>query len=145
MKIQDSDIFDHHSFWELWQGKFFPVRAGFPSPAQDFEERSLDLNQLIAPRRASTFFVRAQGDSMKNIGIFTGDILVVDRSISPLSSHIIIAVVNGEFMVKRYLEAGGKVYLTSENYSYPPLEVQEDMDFEIWGVVTWVLHPLKGL
>lgn len=116
------------------------VAAGFPSPADDHLEASLDLNQHLIKHPAATFFVRASGESMINAGINDNDILVVDRSLNPKHGDIVIAVLNGELTVKRLNLKGKNLVLQPENPQYPPIEVSEDMDFLIWGVVTSVVH-----
>jgi DNA polymerase V len=119
-----------------------PVTAGFPSPADDYVEGKLDLNDYLVKHPAATFFVRVAGDSMIGAGIHPGDILVVDRSLEPTDKRVVIAVVNGELTVKRLKLRQGVVALMAENDAYPPLEIHGDMDFEIWGVVTSVIHAL---
>ena len=119
------------------------VAAGFPSPAEDYIDRNLDLNELLIRHPAATFFVRASGDSMIGAGIHSGDILVVDRAVEPTSGRIIIAVVNGEMTVKRIRRQDGKLSLCAENDEYAPIQVGRDMDFEIWGVVTYVIHKAQ--
>jgi len=119
------------------------VQAGFPSPADDFSEGTLDLNSYLIKHKAATFFVRVTGDSMTGVGIFPGDILIVDRSLPHHSGKIVIAVLNGEMTVKRFKQEGDKIFLCPENDKYPPLSVLEDEDFSIWGVVTNVIHPLS--
>ncbi|MBS0271429.1 MAG: translesion error-prone DNA polymerase V autoproteolytic subunit [Proteobacteria bacterium] len=118
------------------------VQAGFPSPADDFSEGTLDLNTYLIKHKAATFFVRVTGDSMTGVGIFPGDILIVDRSLPHSSGKIVIAVLNGEMTVKRFKQAGDEVLLCPENDKYSPICVSEDEDFSIWGVVTNVIHPL---
>lgn len=119
------------------------VQAGFPSPADDHLETTLDLNQHLIPHPAATFFVRASGESMINAGINNEDILVVDRSLEPKSGDIIIAALNGELTVKRLQVRGKQVALKPENPEYPLIEITEDIDFLIWGVVTSVVHQYK--
>lgn len=119
------------------------IQAGFPSPADDFSEGMLDLNTHLIKNKAATFFVRVTGDSMTGVGIFPGDILVVDRSLSQNSGKIVIAVLNGEMTVKRLKQKGNTVLLCSENEKYPPISVSKDEDFTIWGVVTNVIHSLS--
>jgi len=124
------------------QGFFVDVPAGFPSPAADYEETSLDLNKYLVRNPAATFFVRAAGDSMTGAGIYCGDILVVDRSIEPRDKSIVIAVVNGQFTVKRIRISNRKITLEPENENYCVQEISDGMEFEVWGVVTAVLHRL---
>lgn len=116
------------------------IQAGFPSPAEDYLDKTLDLNDLLIAHPAATFFVRVAGESMRNAGIFSGDILVVDRSLEATDNKIVIAIFNGEFTVKRLKIRQGQISLAPENPAYPILEVKEGSDFQIWGVVTYVIH-----
>lgn len=116
------------------------VQAGFPSPADDYIETYLDLNKHLIKHPASTFFVTASGDSMKGAGIASGDMLVVDRSLEASHGKIVIAAINGELTVKRLSRIAGKVQLLPENKSYQPIEITEEEDLVIWGVVTHVIH-----
>lgn len=118
------------------------VSAGFPSPAEDEVDQELDLNELLIKHPVATFFLKVSGDSMIKAGIHNGDILVVDRSLSPGNGKVVIAAVNGELTVKRLQMRGKRVLLVPENDAYPILEVTEEMDFRIWGVVTNVIHSL---
>ncbi|HIJ56193.1 MAG TPA: translesion error-prone DNA polymerase V autoproteolytic subunit [Deltaproteobacteria bacterium] len=119
-----------------------PVAAGFPSPAEDYLEGKLDLNKYLIKHPAATFFVRVTGDSMIAAGIHPGDILIVDRSIEPADKKVVIAVIEGELTVKRIRRLKGKILLMPENENYKPLQINAEMNFEIWGVVTNVIHPL---
>lgn len=119
-----------------------PVAAGFPSPADDYLEGKLDLNQHLIKHPAATFFVRVAGDSMIDAGIHPGDILIVDRALEPADKKVVIAVVEGELTVKRIRMTRGRVFLAPENEHYPPIPIGAEMNFEIWGVVTTVIHPL---
>jgi DNA polymerase V len=119
-----------------------PVAAGFPSPAEDYLEGKLDLNKYLIKHPAATFFVRVAGDSMIAAGIHPGDILIVDRSIEPADKKVVIAVIEGELTVKRIRRLKGKIVLMPENENYKPLQINAEMSFEIWGVVTNVIHPL---
>lgn len=116
-----------------------PVCAGFPSPARDHLDQSLDFNELIVRHPASTFSVRAEGESMIQAGIGPGDILVADRSLTPRHQNIVIAAVDGEFVVKR-LETIPVPRLISMNDLYPDIELTDGQELEIWGVVT---HCIK--
>lgn len=116
------------------------VQAGFPSPAEDYIENQLDLNDLVVKRPAATFYVRVEGESMSDANIHSGDILVVDRSAEASSGKIIVAVINGEFTVKRFILKDNGAYLMPENPKYPALKVDSVSDFQIWGVVTYVIH-----
>jgi len=118
------------------------VPAGFPSPAADYEEGKLDLNRHLIRNPAATFFVRVTGDSMLKAGIHGGDLLIVDRSIEPRDKSVVIAAVNGELTVKRIRIRRNKVTLVAENDAYRSQEIDEKMEFEVWGVVTNVIHAL---
>jgi DNA polymerase V len=118
------------------------VPAGFPSPAGDYMEGKLDLNEHLVNHPAATFFVRVTGDSMIDKGIHSGDLLIVDRSLDPRDGNIVIAVVDSEPTVKQLEKRNGKLRLLPANKNYEPLEVSEQQSFEIWGVVTNVIHSL---
>ena len=118
------------------------VPAGFPSPAEDYIERSLDLNEYLVRHPAATFFVRVTGDSMTGAGINSGDILIVDRSVRAVNGSIIVAILNGGFTVKRFSSGGGAVRLYPENPAYEPIDVAPGEDFEVWGVVVHVIHTV---
>ena len=120
-----------------------PVQAGFPSPADDFVEKSLDLNELLIEHPAATFFVRVQGTSMKDAHIHDGDVLIVDKSKEATSGSIVVAVLNGEFTVKRIQMQGEAVLLVPENKKFSPIAVTREMDFQVWGVVTYVIHKIR--
>lgn len=118
------------------------VPAGFPSPAADYEEGKLDLNKHLIRNPAATFFVRVTGDSMVKAGIHNGDLLVVDRSIEPRDKNVVIAVVNGELTVKRIRIRKNGLTLEAENEAYQSQEINDEIEFEVWGVVTNVIHAL---
>tara|TARA_B100000963_G_scaffold242476_1_gene212275 strand:+ start:60 stop:515 length:456 start_codon:yes stop_codon:yes gene_type:complete len=120
------------------------VECGFPSPARDFTEGTIDLNEELIPRPNSTFIVRARGDSMIGSGIYPGDLLIVDRSLSPRNGSIIIAVLDGELSVKELELNNDQVTLSSSNPNYSDVIVSEEMDFTIWGVCTNVVHNLTS-
>ena len=115
------------------------VRAGFPSPAQDYLSNSIDLNRELIHHPATTFYARAVGDSMKGCGIDDGDLLVIDKSIEPLDGDIVVAFIDGEFTLKKVkLEADGAcLWLLPANDKYPPIRVTEDNHFIVWGVLTY--------
>ncbi len=119
---------------------FTAVSAGFPSPADDYIDGGLDLNDYLVRHPAATFFVRANGDSMVDAGIHHGDLLVVDRAVEPLDRAVVIAALNGELVVKRIRCSKGRVFLMPDNRSYRPIEITEEMDAVVWGVVTAVIH-----
>ena len=117
------------------------VSAGFPSPADDYLENNLNLDKLLIKNRPSTFLIRAGGDSMINIGIYDGDILIVDRSLDAKSKDIVIASIFGELTVKKLiLDVHGNPQLKSENELYSNIEIKNKEDLIIWGVVTSVIH-----
>ena len=114
----------------------WPVQAGFPSPADDYLEGRIDLNQHLIRHPAATFFVRVSGDSMTRAGIQDGDLLIVDRAAEVTSGCVVVARVHDEFTLKRIRKEGSRVFLVPENDRYPTFEVTEGSDFEIWGRVT---------
>lgn len=118
------------------------VAAGFPSPADDFIEEKLDLNEKLIRHPAATFFVRVSGNSMIKAGIHSGDMLIVDRSLEPKTGSVVVAVVNGEFTVKRISRQGDKLYLMPENSRFQPIQITDDSNFQVWGVVTNVIHTV---
>ena len=123
----------------LFTGK---VAAGFPSPADDYVEKTLDLNELLIQKPAATFFVRAQGESMLGAGIHPNDILVVDRSLEPVAGKIVICALNGELTVKRLERDGEHWKLKAENPAYADIVIHDELDMVIWGVVTNVIHAV---
>ena len=118
------------------------VSAGFPSPADDYKEKKLDLNDLLIRQPEATFFAKASGDSMTGAGIFDGDLLIVDRSITATDGKIVIAVVNGELTVKRFKLVGRTAQLHAENPKYSPITLCEGDNVNVWGVVTNVIHSM---
>jgi DNA polymerase V len=123
------------------------VSAGFPSPATDHEEQAIDLNKELIPHPSSTFLVRAAGHSMVGAGIFDGDLLVVDRSVTARDGHVVIAAVYGELTVKRlrvrsHPGEGAQLILAAENPDYPDIYVSDDENSVIWGVVRHAVRDL---
>ena len=117
------------------------ISAGFPSPADDYIENNLSLSELLIRNHLSTFLMKTSGDSMMDVGINDGDILVVDRSIEPKNRDIVIAILEGNLTVKRLLfKTNGSVVLKSENKAYMDIKIPESADLEIWGVVTSAIH-----
>ena len=116
------------------------VSAGFPSSYEGQEQESLDLNKYLIKTPAATFFVRVKGNSMEGASIMHDDILVVDRSLTAQDGKIVVAILNNEFTVKRLKVRGLKYYLAAENPAYKEIEITEEMDFAIWGSVTFVIH-----
>ena len=117
------------------------IQAGFPSPAYDYAADPIDLNRYIITNPTATFFAKVEGDSMKNAGIFHGSFVVVDKSLKANKNDIVVAVVDGDFTIKRLGFNEENVILIPENDSYPILEIREGREFRIWGVVTWVFSP----
>jgi DNA polymerase V len=118
------------------------VQAGFPSPAEDHLEQRLDLNTLVIDNPNATFFVRVAGESMRDVGITDGDILVVDRSIENWENRVVVAVIDSEFTIKRFTTEQETVILKAENLDYPSIKITPEMDFSVWGVVSWTLKKL---
>ena len=116
------------------------VSAGFPSPATDYMENKLDLNEYLITHPAATFIVKASGSSMVNANIYSGDLLVVDRSITPKNNNIVIASIFGDLTVKKLKKKEKSFFLVSANEEYPSIEVKEEMECFIWGVVTYIIH-----
>ena len=112
------------------------VQAGFPSPAEDLGAQRIDLAQLLIKHSQATYFLRASGHSMVDVGIFDGDILVVDRAIKPRNTHIVVAVVDGDFTVKVLYQRAGRMKLKAANPTYPDINPKDGQMIEVWGVVT---------
>ena len=119
------------------------VPAGFPSPADDYVETSLDLSEALIDNEESTFYVRVAGDSMKGAGIHDGDILVVDRSVEPSEGDVVIAALGGELTVKRYEIHSGRPYLVPEAEGHDPIPVREGEELRVWGVAQHVVHEIS--
>lgn len=119
------------------------IHAGFPSPAADYAERVLDLNEYLIIHRATTFLFTVIGDSLKDIGIFDGDKVVVDRAIEARHRHIVIAVVNYEYTIKRLYKRGGVIELRPENPAYPTIRFKDMDELIIWGVVVGVIRRFQ--
>lgn len=118
------------------------VPAGFPSPADDYVERRLSLDEHLIQHRESTFFMRVAGHSMRGLGIFDGDLLVVDRSVPAAHGCVVVAVIDGEFTVKQLLYTPQGKVLRAAHPDYPEIAVTAEHDFSIWGVVQWNVHRL---
>jgi DNA polymerase V len=118
------------------------VCAGFPSPADDFIDQEIDLNRQLIRNPLATFIVHAEGDSMEGCGIYSGDALIVDRSLAPKHDSIVIACLDGEMTVKKLIYREGKPYLVAANPNYPTIEIREGDELIIWGVVTKNIHDL---
>jgi len=116
------------------------VDAGFPSPADDHLEGSIDLNEELIRNKVATFCVRVQGESMRDAGIHSGDVLVVDRSVTPVDRQIVVAMIDGEFTVKRFRKYAGKVFLEAANSDFLSIQIGENQELVIWGAVTYIIH-----
>ncbi|MGY6273067.1 LexA family protein [Achromobacter denitrificans] len=115
------------------------VQCGFPSPAEDHAEQRLDLNELLVRQPDATFFMRVRGPSMSEAGIDDGDYAVVDRSITPAHGQIVVAVVDGEYTIKRLYRRGRRVRLDAANPTFPNIELRDGQELVVWGVVTWTI------
>ncbi len=127
----------------IYSGNISAGQSRFPSPAQDYEQKTLDLNDRFIANPPATFFFTVKGDSMVGAGIFDGATLIVDRALKPKSSSIVIADVDGEWMVKRLYKRGGVVKLLSENPLNAPIVLEEGQELVIFGVVTYVINEAK--
>ena len=119
------------------------ISAGFPSPADDYTEENIDLNEHLISNPFSTFFLRVKGDSMINAGIQDKDLIIVDKSLTAKPGNIIIAIIDGEFTVKRLSIKNNELYLKAENNSYPDFRFKNHIDVQIWGVVIYSIHSLS--
>lgn len=115
------------------------ISAGFPSPANDFLDISIDLNREFIKHPSTTFYGRVRGDSMINAGLSDGDLLIIDKSLEPSNGKIAVCFIDGEFTVKRVKIEKNQLWLVAENQKYRPIEVTEDNEFMIWGIVTTVI------
>lgn len=118
------------------------VRAGFPSPADDYVEKRIDLNEELIQHREATFFLRVKGNSMVDAGIDDGDELIVDRAVTPEHGRIVVAAVDGELTVKRFYQRDGVVRLIAENQEHPDIEILDGQELLIWGVVTKIIKSV---
>ena len=116
------------------------VSAGFPSPADDYAEENIDLNEHLISNPFSTFFLRVKGESMINAGIKDKDLIIVDKSLIPKPGNIIIAMIDGEFTIKRLSIKNDELYLKAENHNYPNFSFKNHIDVQIWGVVIYSIH-----
>ena len=116
------------------------VSAGFPSPADDYTEENIDLNEHLISNPFSTFFLRVKGDSMTNSGIKDKDLIIVDKSLIAKPGNIVIAMIDGEFTIKRLSIKNDELYLKSENHNYPDFSFKNHIDVQIWGVVIYSIH-----
>ena len=118
------------------------VPAGFPSPAENFMDLDLSLQDYLVQNPSATFCVRVTGDSMKNAGISSGDVMIIDRALEPKNNTIVLAVLDGEFTVKRIQKKGDDLFLNPENKDFKAIQITEEMNFQVWGVVTHIIHKV---
>lgn len=116
------------------------IHAGFESPAADYEETRIDLNEYVSKYPEATFFAKVEGECMTGSGIFPGDLLVVDRSLNPQQGDVVVGVFNGEFILRAYFKKKGKIYLMPDNKLYNPIELNDATLFKIWGVVPHTIY-----
>ncbi len=119
------------------------ISAGFPSPADDFLDLSIDLNKEFVKHPSTTFYGRVRGDSMIDAGLNDGDLLIIDKSLTPENGKIAVCFIDGEFTVKRIKVSNNTIFLIAENQKYKPIEVNEDQEFLIWGIVTTVIKKVE--
>ena len=118
------------------------IQAGFPSPAEDYVDLAIDLNQELIKNPSSTFLGRVKGSSMKDAGIFEGDVLVIDKSKEPVDGSIAVCFLDGDFTVKRIKIHGRQCFLMPANQDFNPIEIQSDNDFRVWGIVTYIIKKV---
>lgn len=119
------------------------IKAGFPSPAQDLQDIGIDLNEALIEHPATTFLAKVDGDSMQEANILDGDILVIDRELTPFEGDVAICYINGEFTVKRLQRIKGTLYLVPANKEFKAIEITEGDDLTIWGIVTYCIHKVR--
>ncbi|WP_347160460.1 LexA family protein [Pontibacter chitinilyticus] len=120
------------------------VSAGFPSPADDYLEDKIDLSRFLVQNPSSTYFMRVKGNSMQDANIHEGDVLVIDKALAPADGLPVICFLDGAFTVKTFKNAGHRAYLVPANPALKPIEITEEMDMRVWGVIAWILHkPVK--
>jgi len=124
--------------WLIEQG----ISAGFPSPADDFKEIRISLDRELVKNEESTFYARVSGNSMENAGLSDGDLIIIDRSLRPENNKIVVCYIDGEFTVKRIVKREGKLFLKPENKIYKEIEIKEENELIIWGVVNYVIKKL---
>lgn len=131
-----------NSFSEGQQFVTSGIKAGFPSPAADFEENKISLDKIVVKNKETTFYAKASGNSMTGAGIDDGDILVIDRSLEPINNKIAVCLIDGEFTVKRIKIEGENVFLMPENSNYNPIKIELHNEFVVWGIVTYVIKKM---
>ena len=139
--MSNLDIFtphSHHDKIPMVEG----IHAGFPSPAEDYTEPVLDLNRYVIKNPASTFYARISGDSMVGVGIQDGDIVVIDKSLEPANDQIAVCFIDGEFTLKRIHTETGRLFLMPHNPNIPSIEITEENNFQVWGIVTYIIKKM---
>jgi DNA polymerase V len=116
--------------------------TGFGAAADDYSERGIDLNEQLVKNKPATYFFRMKGDAMAGVGIFDNDVLIVDRSVTLANGKIIVAILNGELLIRRFHKNFSSAFLIPENERYKPINLAEFSDFAVWGVVTYVIHAV---
>ena len=119
------------------------ISAGFPSPADDFKEIRISLDNELVKNKEATFYAKVSGDSMIGAGLDDGDLLVIDRSLSPENGKVAICFIDGEFTVKRIIKRKNKIYLKPENKNYKPIEINEESELVVWGIVTYIIKAIN--
>ena len=125
--------------WLIEQG----ISAGFPSPADDFKEIRISLDRELVKNKESTFYARVSGNSMENASLSNGDLIIIDRAINPEKNKIAVCFIDGEFTVKRIVKKGNKLFLKPENNNYKEIEVRDENQLIIWGIVTYVIKAVN--
>lgn len=120
------------------------IRAGFPSPADDYVVETLDLNDFLMPRKEASFLLKVKGESMLDAGIHDGDILVVDKSMTATDGRVVIVTLDGQFTVKTLEKKRGKIRLIPANPEFAPIEIKDEQELQVWGIVTSVIHQFKS-
>ena len=144
MSIKKNNIYKSDNSMSLSVGLHLTcIEAGFPSPADDHLHVALDLNEYLIKHPSSTFYIYVKGDSMIDNGIYNDDIIIVDRSLTPKTKDIVVAIIDGEFTVKKMYKKNNKIYLNPGNKNYKSIYVDCNMDFQIWGVVTHSIHHCR--
>ena len=138
LKFLKPEIQDSLGQWLIEEG----ISAGFPSPADDFKEVRISLDKELVKSKESTFYARVSGDSMIGAGLDDGDLLVIDRSLNPENGKIAVCFIDGEFTVKRIKKEKSKFYLIPENKKYKPIELKEENELIIWGIVSYVIKKM---
>jgi DNA polymerase V len=116
------------------------VSAGFPSPAEDYTEQRIDLNSILIKNPSSTFYAKVNGNSMKDAGVYDGDIVIIDKSLTPGHDSLLVCFIDGEFTLKKVRKVNDDLFLIPENPDFRPIKISPESDFRLWGVVTYTIH-----